>query len=201
MKRKTRPDLKKLAGFFYEVGTMRKLARSHRQTLLTDDLSDNIASHSFRVTLIGWFLAHLEEADPHKVVTMCLFHDTGETRGGDQNWVHKRYVKVFEDEISSDQLKPLPFGGEIYKVHQEYDERISKEAIIAKDADLLDQIILLKEHAWYGSQEAIRWLHSSIEKNAQYKALKTASAKSLAKKIYSSRPSVWWDNLDTSKRR
>lgn len=42
-KTKTNPngELNKLAGFFYEIGTLRKIARSHRQGLLTDDLSDN----------------------------------------------------------------------------------------------------------------------------------------------------------------
>lgn len=66
---------KQLIGFFFEVGTLRKVARAHRQTLLTDDLSDNIASHSFRVGIIGWQLAKIERADCYKVVMMCLLHD------------------------------------------------------------------------------------------------------------------------------
>jgi len=52
-------DYKKYARFFLEVGSLRKLARSHRQTLLTDDLSDNIASHSYRVVVIAYMLAQL----------------------------------------------------------------------------------------------------------------------------------------------
>jgi putative hydrolase of HD superfamily len=90
-------QLKKAASFLYEIGTMRKTARAHRQTLLTDDLSDNIASHSYRVTWIGWFLAKAEKVDPYKVLLMCLSHDLSETRSGDQNWIHKKYIKVFEN--------------------------------------------------------------------------------------------------------
>ena len=59
-----------IADFLFEIGTMRKIARSHRQTLLTDDLSDNIASHSFRVTVIGYLIAVGEKLDPFKVVMM-----------------------------------------------------------------------------------------------------------------------------------
>lgn len=187
-----------LANFFFEIGTLRKLARSHRQTLLTDDLSDNIASHSYRVVMIGWFLANLEKVDPYKVVTMCLFHDTAESRGGDQNWVNKKYVKVFEDEIHDNQLRNLPFGEDLHRINQEYNERKTREAIIAKDADLIDQILLLKEYAWTGNQEAATWL----EHNNHLKLLQTDIAKKVAKEIIKQNPSDWWyKGLWTSKRR
>ncbi len=67
----------KIVNFLYEVGTMRKLMRMHRQVLLTDDMSDSIASHSYRVAIIGWFLAKEENVDPYKTVMMCLLHDMG----------------------------------------------------------------------------------------------------------------------------
>jgi len=56
----------RLADFLFELGTMRKVLRMHRQTLLTDDMSDNIATHSFRVTMIGWLLAKKEMLIPIK---------------------------------------------------------------------------------------------------------------------------------------
>jgi len=43
---------KRIASFLFEIGTMRKLIRMHRQALLTDDISDSIASHSYRATEI-----------------------------------------------------------------------------------------------------------------------------------------------------
>ena len=106
---------KKIVDFLFEMGTMRKLPRMHRQTLLTDDISDTIAAHSYRVALIGWFLAKMEKADPYKVVMMCLSHDMAEVRSGDHNYVHKRYVKIFEDEIKKECL-------ELYKYHEKRDE-------------------------------------------------------------------------------
>ena len=180
--------LEKLANFFFEVGTLRKTARSHRQGLLTDDLSDNIASHSYRVAVIGYFLAKLAKADADKVMKICLFHDVGESRSGDQNWIHKRYVKVFEEEISNDQLKPLPFSEEVIKLDKEYQARKTPEARLAKDADLLDQILLLKEYAHVGNQEAATWL----KHENHLRILLTKEGKKLAREIVKQNPSDWW---------
>jgi len=195
--------LDNLASFLYEVGTLRKIPRSHMQTLYGTDLSDNIASHSFRVAVIGWFLANEEKADPYKVVTMCLLHDIGEARSGDQNWVHKRYVKVFEDEITSDQMKNLNSGAETIKIINEYKERQSKEAIIAKDADILDQILLVNEYTWQGNLEARGWKEENKGKkeNTHLKLIKTKTGKKLAEQINSQKPGDWWKNIWTEKRR
>jgi putative hydrolase of HD superfamily len=182
--------LSQLTHFLYELGTLRKVARSHRQSLLTDDLSDNISSHSFRVINIGWFLSQLEKADPYKVVMMCLLHDTSETRTGDQNWIHKKYVKTYESEVIKDQLTGVPGGAALLNITAEYEKRSSKEAKLAKDADLLDQILLLKEYAWQGNREAALWLKD----NEQIKRLSSQSARLLAQEILSQKPSDWWSN-------
>jgi putative hydrolase of HD superfamily len=197
-----REELKKAALFLYEVGTMRKVARAHRQTLLTNDLSDNISSHSYRATWIGWILAKEEKADSNRVTLMCLIHDISETRSNDQNWVHKKYVKVFEDEIINDQIKGMPMEKDLKEILGEYKERKTKEAKIAKDADLIDQILLLKEYVWQGNKEAADWLGKNKGRdNVQYKLLQTVSAKKLANEILKQKPSDWWINKWTEKRR
>lgn len=200
-----------LARFFFEIGTMRKLPRMHRQALLTDDTSDTIASHSYRVAIIGWFLAKLEQVDPYKVVMMCLLHDMSEARTGDHNWVHKRYIKIFEEEIRAEQLGTLP-DNDLFLLAKEYDERDSKVSHVAKDADLLDQLLLLREYEWQGNREAEIWLygdkrrpsHQVLRKQSTYRQLKklhTGAAKKLGKAIYQEVPSSWWANLWTSKNR
>lgn len=194
---------KRIANFLFEIGTMRKLPRMHQQTLLAQDLSDNIATHSYRVSLIAWFLAKLEQADPYKTVMMALLHDTKEVRSGDHNYVHKKYVKIFEDEISKDQLGDLPFD-DLFTIDQEFEVRTSKEAVIAKDADLIDQILLLKEYVHQGNKEAEIWLSgkgNNEKSNVQYRNLKTESAQILGQKIMESRVSEWWENIWTAKNR
>ncbi len=177
---------------------MRKLARMHRQTLLTDDLSDNIASHSYRTAIIGWHLAKMEGADPYKTVMMCLFHDVPEARSGDHNWVHKKYVKVFEEEIIKDQLGTLPYS-DLEEMVNEYHVRESKEAVIAKDADLLDQIFLLREYELQGNKEAVDWLEGKSGKkiNAQIANLRSESGKKIAAEAFDRNPSAWWSDLWT----
>ncbi|KKQ91920.1 MAG: hypothetical protein UU16_C0009G0004 [Candidatus Woesebacteria bacterium GW2011_GWA2_40_7] len=194
---------KKVASFLYEVGSMRKIARAHRQSLLTDDLSDNIASHSFRVTWIGYLLAKMEKADAGKVLLMCLSHDIAEARSNDQNWVHKKYVKVFEDEIIKDQVENLPGENDLRNVINEYHERKTKEALVAKDADLLDQILLLKEYVVMGNKEAEIWLGGKRKGkgNKQFQLLTTKSGIKLATEILKQNPTGWWKNIWTEKRR
>lgn len=193
---KTVPNI---INFLYELGTLRKIPRAHMQTLLTSDLSDNISSHSFRVTLIGWLLATSENADVTKVIKFCLLHDLAETRSSDQNWVHKKYVKVYESEITEGQFKKLPakFRNEAIKLTSEYQGRKSHEARIAKDADLLDQVLLLREYVWSGNKEAERWLKDK----AEGKRLFTKTAKIWIKEIIKQNPSDWWNDLWTEKRR
>lgn len=192
----------RIVNFLYEVGTMRKLMRMHRQVLLTDDMSDSIASHSYRVAIISWFLAREEGIDPYKTVMMSLLHDMAEVRSNDHNWVHKKYIKVFEEEIHDDQLGSLPYP-ELREFVAEYDARESKEAIVAKDADLLDQILLLREYDWVGNKEAKIWLYgrSGQKVNEQIKKLQTGSAKKLGEMMYQVNPSDWWNGIWTSNNR
>jgi len=194
-------QIKKLVSFFFEIGNLRKVIRAHQQTLLSFDLSDTIASHSFRVALIGYFLAKELKADVDKVMKMCFLHDLEETRSSDHNWVHKRYVKVFEDEIRYDQLRNLPNSQELINLSEEYQERKTLEAKITKDADLLDEIFLLREYAWQGNKEAKDWLKGVNIESHQEKMMFTKLAKEIAKEAKRQAPSFWWENLWTPTRR
>lgn len=198
-------EIKKLVSFFYEIGTLRKILRMHQQALLTSDPTDNISSHAFRTTVIGYFLAKELKANADKVIKMCLLHDIEETRCGDQNWVHKRYVKVFEEEIRKGQLKDIPNSGEMLKLSKEYQERKTLEAKISKDADILDEIFLLREYELQGNREAADWLKSERKnrgkESQQEKRLSTKLAKEIAKETKKQNPSLWWDNLWTPDRR
>lgn len=181
---------------------MRRIQRMHRQTLLVEDTTDTIASHSYRVALIGWHLAKISGADPYKTVMMFLIHDLGEIRSNDHNWVHKRYVKVYDDEITKDQLGSLPFA-DLFEIANEYEERESIESKLAKDADILDQILLLREYEWQGSREARIWLDGKKgEKDARpLDRLKTEVAKELGLAMYERSPSEWWQDLWTGTNR
>jgi putative hydrolase of HD superfamily len=149
------------------------------------------------VGIIGWFLAKMEGADPYKVTMMCLFHDIAEARSGDHNWVHKKYVKIFEEEILEDQFGLLPQAEELHSFTKEYRKRESRESKIAKDADLIDQILLLKEYIHQGNKEAAKWLIGKKDD----KKIFSQSAQDLAKEICAQEPGEWWQDIWTDKNR
>ncbi|MCK5320590.1 HD domain-containing protein [Candidatus Parcubacteria bacterium] len=173
----------KIINFFFEIATLRRLTRSHRQVIA--EVSDNISDHSFRVAIIGMILAELEKCDNSKVMKMCLFHDVAEARIGDANFINQQYVDLREDEARDDQMDGLPIANEVDKFLKEYEQRKSKEAIVSKDADLLDQMILQQEYFYKDNKNGRIW-HNHTERS-----LKTESAKVLAKKIRESNPFEW----------
>lgn len=176
-------NTEKIANFFFEIATLRRLTRSHRQMI--QEVSDNISDHSFRVTVIGMILANLEECDENKVLKMCLFHDVAEARTGDANFINKQYVDLHEEEARKDQAEGLPIADEITKLLEEYEQRKSREAIVAKDADLLDQMVLQQEYFYQDEKNGRIW------QNHTEMGLKTESAKKLAKKIRELNPFEW----------
>lgn len=187
-------DAQRLVALFFEAGTLRKIQRSHQQTFLTSDPSDNIAAHTFRVCLIGMVLAHLvKDARPERVLTMCLLHDLLETRTGDQNWIHKSYVSVDEGSIRAEQFAPLAIiAPSIISMIEEYDARESLDAKVAKDADNLEQFLLLAEYRHAGNKEAERWLSDRERKRAR---LFTEEAQLLFDELCVQSPSDWWQTL------
>ena len=195
-------DLDKIVHLLYEVGTLRRIPRMHRQVLLSDDTTDTIAPHSFRVALISFFLAQAEGVDYFKAVMMALVHDLAEARSNDHNWVHKKYVTVHEDEISNDQLGSLP-NPILMTLLGEYKERKSRESILVKDADLLDQLLLLREYELTGNKEATTWLYGKrvSGRKAQLEKLTTDTAKRFGERMYEISPSEWWRTLYTNKNR
>ena len=176
-------ELKKIANFFFEIATLRRLTRSHRQVI--QGANDNISDHSFRVAIIGMILANLEQCDENKVLKMCLFHDVVETRTGDANFINKQYVDLREEEARKDQMEGLPIADNISELLQEYEKRESKESIVAKDADLLDQMILQQEYFHKDEKNGKIW-HNHTERD-----IKTESAKQLAQEIKKANPFEW----------
>jgi len=180
---KKRNNFKTIVNFLYEVGTARNIVRGHRQVL--QNANDTIASHSFRVAIIGLILAELEQVNTDKVVKMCLLHDLAELRTGDANFLNKYYRVENEEKAIDDQWKEIVGGKKAISLLKEYNERKSKESQVAKDADNLEQIFLQKEYLPENSYDLKRW-HRHIEEK-----LETKSAFKIAKLVFKTRPIDW----------
>ncbi len=180
----TQAELKRTVEFIFEVGSLRRAKRVHLQNL--GKTEDSILDHSFRVAVIGYLLAVIEETDADKVLKMCLFHDLAESRTGDHNWVHKKFVKIDEFRALRAQLKSLPVEKSVLALLKEYRAAKTKEAKIVKEADVLEQVFQLKEYADQGNKEAERWLPYNT------KLLKTKTGKMLAQLAIKGYVHDWW---------
>ena len=192
MQKKKNRKLEKIINFIFEAGTGRNIVRSPHQVLR--QANDTISSHSFRVAIIGLILADMEKVNKDKVVKMCLLHDIAELRTGDSNFINKFYRNEEEKKAIKDQWVEIPGGKEIIKLLSEYNARKTKEAIVAKDADNLDQIFLQREYLPEKSYDLRKW-HNHITRK-----LETTSARKISNLALKTNPIKWvYDFSDLSR--
>ncbi|MBW2144286.1 MAG: HD domain-containing protein, partial [Deltaproteobacteria bacterium] len=166
--------MKRVVEFLFEVGMLKKTPRTGYQFLGSG--KESVADHSFRTTVIGYILATQEpEVDLNKVILMCLFHDFPEARTGDHNYVNKKYVKADEEGALRDQVRGLPFGNEVIALANEFNDDVTLEAQLSRDADQLDLILELKEQLDFGNPNAKDWLNFAV------KRLLTENARAMAR--------------------
>ena len=182
--------MKRAVEFLFEVGMLKKTPRTGYQFLGSG--TESVADHSFRTAVIGYTLATQEPAaDLNKVVLMCLFHDFPEARTGDHNYVNKRYVKADEEGALRDQVRDLPFGNEVIALANEFNEDVTLEAQLSRDADQLDLILELKEQLDFGNPNAKDWLDFAV------KRLLTENARRMAREILETDCTNWWFDKKT----
>lgn len=187
-------DLSRLTDFLHEAGQLRHTPRSGYQFLGSGN--ESVAEHSHRAAIIGYALARLIDADAARTALICLFHDLGEARTGDMNYVNKRYCAPQERKALSDALFDTPFGEilEYYDAHATATQPgASIEAQLAHDADQLDLLLNLKRELDLGNPQAAEWMDSVADR------LLTPVARELAPVIRSRAHTAWWFAKATAK--
>jgi putative hydrolases of HD superfamily len=177
--------MKEIADFLFEVGMLNKTPRSGFQFLGSG--CESVAEHVLRTLYIGYVLCKLDpEVDELKVLRLCLMHDLPEARTGDMNYVNKKYVVVDEKKAIRELAEPLFFGGEISQALDEFNNKETKESLLARDADQLSLILQLKECSDLGNKYSQEWIRFAIQR------LATKNARSLAADILATDSSHWW---------
>ena len=177
--------MSEIADFLFEVGMLRKTPRSGFQFLGSG--CESVAEHILRTLYIGYVLCKMDpEADERKVLRLCLMHDLPEARTGDLNYVNKKYVTVDEKKAVRELAEPLFFGAEIEESIDEFNERETKEALLARDADQLSLILQLKECGDLGNRYSREWIRFAVLR------LTTENARKLAEEILDTDSSHWW---------
>lgn len=192
-------DDEKLVKFFFELGMLKRVKRSG-WWLTGVENPETIAEHNARAAIIAYGLAKLEGADAQKAALMCLVHDVPEIRTSDIHKVGARYIDYKEAEARAreEQLARLQGFSDILALLAEMDEKETKEAIVAKDADYLECFIQAKEYYDIGYEEAKDWMRNTRN------ALRTKSAQRLADRAAKMSAHGWWyglKNLGFTKKR
>ncbi len=171
--------------FIYECGQLKKNPRSGWLSIGIKDC-ESIAEHSWRTAVIGMLLAKLEKADESKVIRLCLLHDLHEARIGDLNYISARYVKKDSARAARGITEGLFCAKEVESLMREFFAQKTKEAVVAKDADLLDMIAQAREYVDAGNKYAQEWIPDAKRK------LRTKSAKKLAEELASTSSNAFW---------
>jgi len=183
-----------IADFLYEVGHLKRTARTG-WALARMTNQESVADHSFRTAVIALSMATMAGADPDRAAAIALLHDLPETRLGDVNHLTRRYLDEAKPfiRVVEDQTRNLP--AELQRIIQErtrqWIEQDSAEARIARDADLIDSILHLRESLPGRRVLEDRWI--------QYLAssIKTPVGRQVLDQVLAADPDDWWPHAVT----
>jgi putative hydrolase of HD superfamily len=176
------------ARYLHEVGMLNTTPRSGMAFLGTGEQS--VAEHTFRMMHIAFILARMHEprVDELRLLHLVMFHDLPEARTGDHNYVNRKYVHEDMDQLLDDGAREWAHGIEITTHVREFEDAQTPEARLAKDADQLELLLVLKRETDLGNPFAETWLPPLLAR------LKTEAGKQLAQEILATRWDAWWFN-------
>ena len=102
------------------------------------------------------------------------------------NYVNKKYVTVNEAKAVDELTSTLFFGMDIKKAINEFNEKKTRESLLAHDADQLALIYQLKEYGDLGNKYSQEWIGFAKRR------LSTDTAQKMAEMIVSTDSSQWW---------
>ena len=178
-----------LAAFGYELGLLKRVRRSGWWHAGVRD-PESVGEHSLRAAQLAALIAAEEGASPERAAFLALWHDTQETRTGDLPLTAVDYLRKPEPrEITADQTAALPDRSRslVREAVDEYETRLSAEALCAKDADKLEMLLQALEYRDVGVQRVDEWIESA------QKGLKTETARKIAEAALTLSPMSWRD--------
>ena len=122
-----------------------KLKDEKRHCTTTKGAPENVASHSWRMALMAYFMTdEFPALDMDKVIKMCLIHDLGECFTGDI----PTFLKSASDEKKEDTALfswvaslPAPYNMELAALYTEMGALQTDEAKLYKALDKLEAVI------------------------------------------------------------
>ena len=122
-----------------------RLKDTPRHCTTTKRRTESVAEHSWRISLMAFFLRHeFPDLDMDKVVDMCLIHDLGECFTGDiPTFIKTDDDREVEDSLLNKWVQSLPeeLSRDIAGLYKEMDAQETKEAKLYKSLDKLEALI------------------------------------------------------------
>ena len=185
-------NVKVALDFFAEAGLLKRVKRSGWWVAGIKD-PESVADHCFRCAVIGYYIAHAEGVDPYRVLVMTLFNDIHEARINDLHKMGHYYIdfKDAEKRVFKDQVVDLPakMRAELTDFRGDYDTQSTREALVARDADILECLVQAKEYKDNGSPVASKFLKRAPG------FLKSRTAKKLWNSLQRWDSTLWWENV------
>lgn len=182
-------DAAAIATFGYELGLLKRIRRSGWWHAGVRD-PESVAEHTMRAAQLAAIIAAEEGADAARAAFLALWHDTQETRTGDIPHTATAYHSKPEPrQITSDQTENLTQRSRdmIRGAVDEYESRLTLEALCAKDADKLEMLLQAVEYRELGVRRVEGWIESAR------KDLKTQTGQRIAEAALITSPLAWRD--------
>jgi putative hydrolase of HD superfamily len=136
-----------LAGVIEFLRGAERLKTVLRSGHLSDGTRESTAEHTWRLCLMAVVLADaFPDADPARLLAMCVVHDLGEALGGDVPAPQQVGEPAKADRERADLLRllaPLPdrLRAKLLGLWDEYEAAATPEAVAAKGLDKLETIL------------------------------------------------------------
>ena len=148
-----------------------RLKDETRHCTTTKGAPENVASHSWRMALMAYFMTdEFPELDMNKVIKMCLIHDLGECFTGDIPVFRKTPADEDREEallFAWVDALPGPLGAEMRALYAEMAARETVEARIYKALDGMEAVLQHNE------SDIRSWEPHEYELNLTYAADRT----------------------------
>ena len=170
---------------YFLLGNIKNIKRSW--CTLGFKNAQNVAEHSYRMALLGYFLAKKLNANVERVILISLLHDVPELLCGDLNNIQTKYVTRDETKAFHKIFARHP---ELLELYREYKEGITLESKIVRDVDALEALLEINENYWQNREFFDKFLNKP---NAKLDNLNFPETKQLFSDIFAevSKPLDW----------
>ena len=155
--------MEELASLFLEVTTLKRMPRTGWGMRGVPHV-ESVAEHSFGVAFVSLVLVEALQGegryaplDREKVLIMALLHDLAEVRLTDLpatavSLIPERVKSEAEAQALAELLAPLPAAGYLGDLWQEFEEHLSLEGRLVRDADKLEMMVQCLRYEQAGSR-------------------------------------------------